>query len=153
MRERLRLDAGQGLLFVCSGNMVRSAFAELYARHLGLAAPVRSAATTYANPSLHPRTRAALLARGVAPEQFAGFRPTRLAALDPPPGAGELVLGMTREHLADARAQGAPGPGLLLTEAAGLAGEIGDPYFDGGWDEVFATLARCVEALQRALAE
>ena len=44
------------MLFVCSGNMVRSAFAELYARHLGIPITVHSAATTFRNDSIFPET-------------------------------------------------------------------------------------------------
>src|SRR5262245_10050158 len=40
------------IVFVCSGNVVRSAFAHLYAVHLGLPRRVRSLATRYRNPVL-----------------------------------------------------------------------------------------------------
>ena len=82
MREDERLEralrGATGVLFLCSGNMIRSAFAELYARHLGCALPVRSAATTYRNDAIYPQARAALLARGVPAETIAVFRPTVL---------------------------------------------------------------------------
>ena len=53
------------ILFVCTGNMVRSAFAELYARYLGCPLQVSSAATIYRNTEIFPITGFALLARGV----------------------------------------------------------------------------------------
>ena len=39
------LREAETFVFLCSGNMVRSAFAELYAQHTGFPLPVRSAAT------------------------------------------------------------------------------------------------------------
>ena len=136
-----------GVLFLCSGNMIRSAFAELYARHLGIAVPVRSAGTTYSNPRLHPETRRALLARGVEARLLDSFRPRLLSELLPPPAEAEVVVGMTRAHLAQAMDQGAPGPRVRLTELVGLEGEIADPYFEGGFEGVFEVLATCVQVL------
>jgi len=147
------LDAADGLLFLCSGNKIRSAFAELYARHLGMALPVRSAGTTYSNTRIHVEAARALTARGVVGAEIRGFRPQLIEALDPAPRARELVFGMTRAHLDDSRDSGAPGPHFLLLEAVGERGEIADPYFEGGYEQVFADVARCVEALVHSTSE
>ena len=48
------LSGASHLRFLCSGNVVRSAFAELYARHVGCPLPVDSAATTFQNAELFP---------------------------------------------------------------------------------------------------
>lgn len=150
--EPLEHSPPSGLLFLCSGNMIRSAFAELYARHVGIPLAVRSAGTTYRNPRLHEETRQALLVRGVPAKQVDEFRPRLLAELEPPPGTDEIVLGMTHEHLDAARSAGVPGPVLLLTEASGGHGEIPDPYFEGNFDGAFERLALCVQALADRLA-
>lgn len=105
-----RLDPNvRAVRFVCSGNMVRSAFAELLARHLGCPLPVDSCATTYRNPAVHPETRAALLRAGVDAAACDRFRPRHVDDL-PEDGVPRLVLGMTGEHLAAYRAR------HLLTE-------------------------------------
>lgn len=139
-------EAG-GCLFLCSGNMIRSAFAELYALHLGWSMPVRSAGTCYQNSRIHPETRSALLARGVEESLMARFQPRLISNLAPKPRASELVFGMTNDHLRQASAMGALGAPFLLTEALSEHREIADPYFEGGFEAVFADIARCVEAL------
>ncbi|MFT7486037.1 MAG: protein-tyrosine-phosphatase [Candidatus Paceibacteria bacterium] len=141
------LHEADSCLFLCSGNMIRSAFAELYASHLGWSLPVRSAGTTYSNSRIHHETRAALLARGVDSAAILSFRPSLITDLSPAVSSGELVLGMTREHLELAAAQGASGPSFLLMEAFSESIEIADPYFEGGFEGVFNDIARCVEAL------
>ena len=86
--ERPELDEAlahaSGVRFLCTGNVVRSAFAELYARHVGLPLPVDSAATHYENTHLLRPTREALLARGVSPALLEAFRPRPVWRLPPP---------------------------------------------------------------------
>jgi protein-tyrosine-phosphatase len=158
MSDDLRgaLARSSRVLFVCSGNMIRSAFADLYARHLRLPRPVASCGTLYFNDRIHPRARAALVARGVSLERIQPFRPTHLSELVRPEGgardaAGTLALGMTRDHVDVLGAlPELAGRSFLLGEARG-GGEISDPLFDGGYEECFDELARCVEALVAAL--
>ena len=144
------LQAADGILFLCSGNMIRSAFAELYARHLGIAVPVQSAGTSYSNTRIHVETARALTARGIVGAWLRDFRPQRIDELVPASRANELVLGMTQAHLRESRRSGARGPHFLLLEAVGESEEIADPYFEGGFEGTFAQVARCVEALVRA---
>jgi protein-tyrosine-phosphatase len=154
MHEELRraLARARALRFLCSGNMVRSAFAELYARHRGCPLPVDSAACTYRNDHLHPRAHAALAARGVPARALDGFRPRHLADLGRP-AEGLVVFGMTRAHL-DAWHSAAPEAtrGALLSAALGAAGEILDPVLDRtSFDVAFESVAACVDALLDAL--
>ncbi|MFT7668743.1 MAG: protein-tyrosine-phosphatase [Planctomycetota bacterium] len=141
------LQESDSCLLLCSGNMIRSAFAELYALHLGWSVPVRSAGTTYPNSRIHPEARAALLALDVDSDLIKQFRPRLISDLAPAPSDNELVIGMTNAHLAEAFDQGASGPAFLLTAAVGEDHEIADPYFEGGYDSVFADIARCIESL------
>ncbi len=85
------------ILFVCTGNMVRSPFAELYARHLGCPVPVSSAATTYRNLGIYPTAAYALLSRGVSREIVTQFRPRHLDDLVSPPDEGIVIFGMTQD--------------------------------------------------------
>ena len=141
------LERTREVLFLCSGNILRSAFAELYGRHLGLALPVRSGATVFQNGyGPHPEARAALRARGVPPAAWADFAPTHLDEVLGGLSTGTLVFGMTREHLA--AVAGEPLAGAhLLTSLLGAEREIADPLHDGRYRECFAEIAACVEAL------
>ena len=52
------------MYFVCSGNIIRSSFAELLARNQGVE-NVDSYGTTYHNSSIHDRSQQELVDRGV----------------------------------------------------------------------------------------
>jgi len=143
------LHEATALRFLCTGNAVRSAFAELYARHLGCPLPVDSAATLYRNAELFPETRAALLERGVAARTLERFAPRHLDRLEPDPDPRLLVLGMSLAHLAAWRAR-FPGHGnaFRLAEVLGRAEDIADPVLEGAaFRPTFERVACCVEAL------
>lgn len=147
------LAAATEIVFVCTGNMVRSAFADLYARHLGCPLPIRSCATTYRNTSLFPETRLALGARGVPLEWTRSFRPTHLDEFASEIGPGALVLCMTEQHLAALeRFEGLAERGWLLSEVLGDDDRIADPVEEGAdFVATFAYLERCVTALVERL--
>lgn len=148
-REDVR--GASALVFVCSGNVVRSAFAELLARHLGAPLPVRSVATTYRSQALFPETRRALDARGVAPAVIHAFRPTYLSDVAEEIEPGAVLFAMSRAHLAALERW----PRLaarchLLAAVLGAPREIADPVLEGAdFEQTFALLERCVEALLR----
>jgi len=146
------LREASGVRFLCTGNVVRSAFAELYARHLGLALPVDSAATHYENTRLIRPTRDALAVRGVDPALVAGFRPRPIWSL-PPPEPRLLVLAMAPLNLeAWRRFHPGHGPSFLLREIEGVAEAIADPVLDGtDFGEAFTAVGRCVERLLERL--
>ena len=143
------LDKVTSILFVCTGNMVRSPFAELYARYLGCPLPVSSAASIYRNTEIFPITGFALLARGVPREIILEFQPRHLDDLDLPLGDGSVAFGMTRSHLQALSDRGMPEDRIfLLTEVLGRTDEISDPVLDDAdFDPVFDTIAECIKAL------
>jgi protein-tyrosine-phosphatase len=149
------LRDASGLLFLCSANMVRSAFAELYARHVGIRLPLSSAATVYHRGSLLAGTAEALVERGVPPDELAAFRHAHIDELLDGLDERVVVLGMTRRHLEPLGAR----PEILarahlLAESLGEAEEIPDPVHDGvDFATTFARIAECVEALERRLRE
>ena len=153
--ERLAGDLARArsIRFLCTGNVVRSAFAELLARHLGCALEVDSAATVYQNEGLFPETRAALRARGVPESLCAGFTPRRLDRLPADADPDRLVLGMSREHLeAYARARGHVEPRHRVLELLGRPEDLRDPVLEGAdFEQTFATLERALRRLVRVL--
>ena len=137
------LRATDRVLFLCSGNMIRSAFSELYARHLGLPWVVESAATTYRNDRIHGSAARALRARGVPESWIETFRPRHIDQVGKV-SQNTLVLGMTHEHLDDWSGHG---PGAwLLSALAGQQIEIEDPMFTGR-TEVLNDVADYIERL------
>jgi hypothetical protein len=120
--------------------MVRSAFAELYARHLGCPRSVRSVATTYRNERIFPDTARALRARGVEEAWIRAFRPTHLQDFAAEPRGAPIFLGMRQHHVAaldpwpDFRRRG-----FLLAPGE----EIADPVLEGAdFDATFARVAK-----------
>jgi protein-tyrosine-phosphatase len=148
--RRAALHGAGTLVFLCSGNMVRSAFADLYARHLGCPVAVRSAATVYRNGDLLAETARALLDRGVSADALRAFRPTHLHDLLPALRGAVVFLGMRRHHVE------AVGPWPQHRARAFLLDaprEIADPVLEGAdFGATFARLAQCVEELVRELA-
>ncbi len=135
------------IVYLCSGNVVRSAFAEIYTRHLGCPRPVRSAATVYRNPRIFSVTVEALLARGVAPEAIRSFRPEHLEDLRPRLSERPLFLAMRRMHI-EALGAADREHAWLLGEVLSPGEEIADPVEEGAeFEWTFARIARSVEAL------
>ena len=138
--RRRALLAADTVVFLCSGNMVRSAFAELYARHAGFPKTVRSAGTTYRNDALFPETARALRARGIDDEVLRAFRPTYILDLLPHLTGVPVFLGMRHHHL-----EWVENGYLLVPEH-----EIADPVLEGAdFAETFARVASGVDDLRR----
>lgn len=149
MRLPEDLQQMKSILFVCTGNMVRSPFAELYARYLGCPLPVFSAATIYRNNEIFPITGFALLARGVPRDMILKFQPRHLDDLAFPLDDGTVAFGMSHSHLRALSDRGMPEDRIfLLMEVLGRKDEIMDPVLDDAdFDAVFRQITECIEAL------
>ena len=148
------LAGASGVLFLCSGNMVRSAFAELYARHLGCPRPVSSAATVFRNDHILAETARALEARGVPRAWTSAFRPRHVSELLDELDPHTLVLGMARMHLEALRDHPVlQRRAFLVPRVVGEDDEIADPVLEGAdFELTFQRIAGCVEALVERLA-
>ena len=145
---RATLERADTIVFLCSGNMVRSAFAELYGSFLGCPTPLRSGATIYRNDALFPETARALDARGVGHDAIRAFRPTHVDDLVPQLSGSPIFFGMREHHLDALR----PWPehharGFLLGDVH-RGGEILDPVLEGAdFEATFSRVAECVERI------
>ena len=143
-----QLRSASGIAFLCSGNMIRSAFAHLYARHISCPLPVRSAGTIYENTRIHPETAANLVARGVNSGWTLAFQPTHLSKLLPQLDDRTIIFGMKYEHLMVLPAvSGFSERSFLLTNLLDRNEELADPMFEGGLEGVLNTIAECVDTL------
>lgn len=139
----------RSLLFLCSGNVLRSAFCELYAKHLELPFQISSGATQYRNHAIFPESRAALQELGVPGELLTTFKPRHVEDFTEALTPNTLVFGMTHAHLtAFTETFGDGHDTRLMLSVLGQGGEVDDPYFTERYDETFETLTACIEALR-----
>ena len=144
---RRTLTDATHLRFLCSGNVVRSAFCELLGRNRGLPWELDSAATRFHNAALFPETRAALLERGLEPAELDTFRPRHLDVLDDPP-PGLVAIGMAEEHLAFWRDRW-DSPTVRIAALVGETAHVADPVLEGApFEATFTRLERCLVALE-----
>jgi len=132
------------LVFVCQGNICRSAFAESAARRAGLRAASLGLSTTPGRPA-HPPAIKAAQALG---NDLQAHRATDLADYQPQPG--DLLLAMEVRQLgrlaADPRLRDVP-RALLGRWTQPMMPHLHDPY---GLDDRY--MARCLARIDRAVA-
>ncbi|MCY3414044.1 MAG: hypothetical protein INQ03_20540 [Candidatus Heimdallarchaeota archaeon] len=133
------------ILFLCSGNIIRSAFAEIYAKHLGLK-NVHSAGTVYFNNAITQEAARRLIEEGVDMDLLNQFQPTHISELQLINPREYIIFGMKQEHLDSTYIQNFPYK-FLLSEINDEKYEIKDPYFEGGYNEVFDMIKNLLEKL------
>ena len=155
MKEQLKvaLADARSLWFLCSGNVVRSAFAEVYARKRRCPIPVHSAATRYRNGAMFPETVRELTARGTGRISIERFVPVHLDDVAKDVRSNDVFLGMTQEHV-DACLRHVDTPRelservFLLGDAHWVTEEILDPVMEGAdFARTFDTIAKAVESV------
>jgi protein-tyrosine-phosphatase len=130
------LDNIDKIYFVCSGNIIRSAFAELFLKHLldnKSRLIIGSFGTTYHNTKIHYKTNKYLSDIGISTNQFVPTHISEIVLDDK-----TIVFGMTKEHLRLVNSHWDKFPNLyLLSEINSEIIEIADPYFADNQDLAF----------------
>jgi len=149
------------IVFVCSGNIIRSAFADVYSHHRGIPdkskiknpKKISSLGTTYFNSSIHENTETALKDQGIPETDIRNFIPTHISRGTELKDGKTVFFGMKYGHLEDLEKMvgNVRGRAFLLTELIPdefkKCPEIRDPYFEGGWEETYELIKRCVDQL------
>jgi protein-tyrosine-phosphatase len=131
------------IYFVCSGNIIRSAFAELFARHLGLN-NIASYGTTYQNTTIHQRSAIKLKELGVPENWINEFQPRHINSLDEF-NDHDLHVIMTNKHHSDLLREGIRESQIVyITEYLGMKVNVEDPYFSNNYEEAYKTISEAV---------
>lgn len=155
VKEQLKvaLSEARSLWFLCSGNVVRSAFAEIYARHKGCSIPVRSAATRFRNEAIFDETVKELTARGIGRVAIERFETMHLDEVAREFHAEDVVLGMTQDHVQDVighidTPRELEQRAFLLGDAFWTSEEIADPVLDGAdFGRTFERIAKAIDSV------
>jgi protein-tyrosine phosphatase len=152
LRTHVALGPGRvdRVVFVCLGNINRSAFAQTVARHEGLQAVSVGLATTAGAPA----TPAACAAAGRLGLSLHAHRATPIAELVP--RAGDLYAVMEWRHLTWLLERGLPPQSIILLGAWSQPARLHlhDPHTldDAFFDTCFGLIRTAVQALARELA-
>ncbi|MCE7734496.1 MAG: hypothetical protein GPJ54_06440 [Candidatus Heimdallarchaeota archaeon] len=151
--ESLLRDIHQSnqIVFVCSGNIIRSAFAELYTRHvLGTKAnkSIRSLGTDYHNTNILDLTRKVLIEKEISPEKINNFHPTHISEFKVDRIDDLIFFSMTNHHQSQLENYfGKEIKSYLLPNILDEDLEIEDPYFTNNYERVFLKIEECVNQL------
>jgi len=139
------------IVFVCSGNIIRSAFAELYLKHVIKARfnlSISSLGTDYHNSQILKLTRSVLINKGVDPREIDKFRPTHISDFSVDKVDDFIFFSMTYHHQSQLESYlGRKIKSYLLSNLLEEDTEIEDPYFTENFDQVFDKIEECINQL------
>ncbi|MFX0138534.1 MAG: hypothetical protein ACFFDN_33130 [Candidatus Hodarchaeota archaeon] len=140
------------ILFVCSGNIIRSAYSEilfekmLYDKYGKTNIISESGALVYKNDSIHYKTKRALLAKAIPKERVKRHKPRHIDYYREMFENADIILVYSLDHLNDAR-EFADKSFLIWEFAFGEKKSISDAFFTGQFDESFAEIDQCLEKI------
>ncbi len=140
------------ILFVCSGNIIRSAYSEIMFEKMLLDKFGRtnivseSGALVYKNDSIHYKTKRALLAKGISKERIKRHKPKHVDYYREMFDNADIIFVYSQEHLEDAN-EFADKTFLIWEFAFGEKKSIADAFFTGQFDESFAEIDQCLEKI------
>lgn len=139
------------IVFVCSGNIIRSAFAEIYTKHLiGWRSnkSIRSLGTDYHNSQILDMTRNTLIDKGIDSQKINNFQPTHISGFKVENIDDVIFFSMTNHHKTQLQRYFGKGiKSYLLPKILDENVEIEDPYFTNNYEQVFLKIEKCVNQL------
>ena len=150
--EKFRESNHFHIVFICSGNIIRSPYAHLLFEHLleediklKSKIQVESGGVTYRNFSISMETRNMLLKEGIPPDKISEFSP-RYFPDHPDMFKGvDLVLVMERNHI---RKIPNKNTFLLLEFTLGKHINVPDPYFEPPYERSFEMIKEALIQLR-----
>jgi len=141
------------VLFICSGNIMRSPFAEYRARQLLERKNItfKSGGVIYRNTRLSSETHRYLVGFGLQSKDLTSFRPMYINDFLEIFEEADLILVMEENHLN--YLENYIEKSFLLTEFVGETGDVLDPYFEGQMDIIYNQLNELVIKLVEILSE
>ncbi|NVM04582.1 MAG: hypothetical protein HWN67_19825 [Candidatus Helarchaeota archaeon] len=153
MLEKLKNKTGDiHVLFVCSGNIIRSAYSEILFEKMlndkyGKTNIVsESGALVYKNDSIHYKTKRALLEKGIPKERIKRHKPRHVDYYREMFDNADIIFVYSKDHLEDAK-EFADKTFLIWEFAFGEKKSIADAFFTGQYDESFAEIDKCLEKI------
>ncbi|MHA1170275.1 MAG: arsenate reductase/protein-tyrosine-phosphatase family protein [Candidatus Hodarchaeales archaeon] len=140
------------ILFICSGNIIRSPYAEILFEQMIIDAGLKSrfiinsGAVTYHNSKISTLSYNELLKEGVSSSRIRSFYPRHIDDHPQLFSQADLILVMSREHLS--KLSRFKDKSHLLTEFAGLPPEdVPDPYFESTPEKAYSMIKKSLQAL------
>lgn len=143
------------IAFICSGNIMRSPYAEFHARSKfnilnndrSKDVIFKSGGVTYQNQYLHPEVRSLLLKEGFEKKDLESHTPRLLSNFSEYFEDVDVYFAMTKAHKRKLMELGKKNV-FLLKELDNSYEDIQDPYFNPTMlEDIFATIKRCVSIL------
>lgn len=144
------------LLFICSGNIIRSPYAEILFEKMLVEADLESrfilssGAVTYRNSRISTMSYNELLKEGISSSRIKSFYPRHIDDHRHLFSNADIILVMSRDH--QSKLSRFKEKSHLLTEFAGLSPEdVPDPYFESTPEIAYNMIKRSLQALIECL--
>ncbi|MDH5402109.1 MAG: hypothetical protein OEZ01_00490 [Candidatus Heimdallarchaeota archaeon] len=148
MNLKQMLDQADSIIFVCSGNIIRSAYCHIKSIHYNIPRSIYSVGVKYYNTEIDPPVRTRLLKDNIDQKIIDSFNPTHITNFNEKLTKNDLFLCMTNEHLNLIHKYFPNNPQLLITQLLDEKTDIIDPYYTQNYDITFTKLDLCLHKLQ-----
>ncbi|MFX0182392.1 MAG: hypothetical protein ACFE95_04840 [Candidatus Hodarchaeota archaeon] len=158
--ENFRRSSQFSILFICSGNIIRSPYAQLLFEHLikddkdlSTKIKVESGAVMYRNYSIALESHDELLKEGITSERIAQFKPRHF--MDDPSmfQKADLILVMAKGHQRKIPERFRDKVFLLLEFTNGKSESVPDPYFNPPFSRAYSMIKNSLIQLREFFLE
>jgi protein-tyrosine phosphatase len=137
------------IIFICSGNIIRSPYAHLLFEHLihedldlRKKIKVESGGVTYRNNSISNESREMLFREGVNSDKINSFKPRYTSDFPNMFKEVDLVLVMEKNHITGLPERLREKSFIFLEFTLGLSEDVPDPYFDPPFERSFTMIKK-----------